>query len=130
MKLLIAALLTVFSTGAMAGWTYLISNEDKAFDIYIDKTAIRKRGNVAKMWELADYKAPQYAADDKSHLSEKALKEYDCIEIRQRHLALTFFSDNMGKGQVIFNHQYDDSKWWDIAPGSVGMSKWEAACKR
>jgi hypothetical protein len=62
MKLLIAVLLAVFSTGAMAGWTYLTSSEDNAFDIYIDKTAIRKRGNVAKMWELADYKAPQKEA--------------------------------------------------------------------
>ena len=54
MKLLIAALLAVFSTGAMAEWTYLTSSEDNAYDIYIDNTTIRKRGNVAKMWELMD----------------------------------------------------------------------------
>jgi hypothetical protein len=130
MKLLIAVLLAVFSTGAMAEWTYLTSPEDNAFDIYIDKTTIRKRGNVAKMWELKDYKAPQYVADDKSYLSQKALEEYGCVEVRYRLLALTRFSGNMGKGQVIFNHQYDDSKWKDMEPGSMGMSKWKAACKK
>ena len=75
MKLLIAALLAVFSTGAMAEWTYLTSSEDNAYDIYIDKTTIRKRGNVAKMWELMDFKAPREAADGKSFLSLKALQE-------------------------------------------------------
>ena len=128
-KLLITLLLTVLSTSAMAEWTYLISPDDKTYDNYIDKTTIRKRGNVAKMWELRDYKAPQYAVD-KPHLSGRLLQEYDCVEIRIRLLALTFFSDNMGRGQVIFNHQYDDSKWEDIAPGSVGMSKWKAVCKK
>ena len=129
MKLLIAVLLAVFSTGAMAGWTYLISSEDKAFDIYIDKTTIRKRGNVAKMWELRDFKAPQKEASG-SYLSSRMLEEYDCVEIRQRLLALTDFSGNMGSGQIIFNHQYDNNKWADIAPDTVNMELWKAACKK
>ena len=42
MRLLIAALLAVLSTGAMAEWTYLTSPEVKTFDAYIDKATIRK----------------------------------------------------------------------------------------
>ena len=129
MKLLIAALLAVFSTGAMAEWTYLTSSEDNAYDIYIDKTTIRKRGNVAKMWELRDFKAPQKEASG-SYLSSRMLEEYDCVEIRQRLLALTDFSGNMGSGQIIFNHQYDNNKWADIAPDTVNMELWKAACKK
>ena len=129
MKLLIAALLAVFSTGAMAEWTYLTSSEDNAYDIYIDKTTIRKRGNVAKMWELRDFKAPQKEASG-SYLSSRMLEEYDCVEIRQRLLALTDFSGNMGSGQIIFNHQYDNNKWADIAPDTVIMELWKAACKK
>ena len=54
MKLLIAALLAAFSTGAMAEWTYLglSSIGNSTFDVYIDKATIRKQGNVVKMWEL------------------------------------------------------------------------------
>jgi len=129
MKLLIAVLLAVFSTGAMAEWTYLTSREDNAFDVYIDKTTIRKRGNVAKMWELRDFKAPQKEASG-SYLSSRMLEEYDCVEIRQRLLALTDFSGNMGSGQIIFNHQYDNNKWADIAPDTVNMELWKAACKK
>ena len=129
MKLLIAVLLAVFSTGAMAEWTYLTPREGNAYDIYIDKTTIRKRGNVAKMWDLSDFKAPKEAASG-SHLSSRALNEYDCVEIRVRLLALTHFSGNMGKGKVTSTYQYDDSKWVDIAPGSVDMSHWKAVCKK
>ena len=129
MKPLIAVLLAVFSTGAMAEWTYLTSSEDNAYDIYIDKTTIRKRGNVAKMWELRDFKAPQKEASG-SYLSSRMLEEYDCVEIRQRLLALTDFSGNMGSGQIIFNHQYDNNKWADIAPDTVIMELWKAACKK
>ena len=129
MKLLIAALLAVFSTGAMAEWTHLTSREDKTSDVYIDKTTIRKRGNVAKMWELRDFKAPQKEASG-SYLSSRMLEEYDCVEIRQRLLALTDFSGNMGSGQIIFNHQYDNNKWADIAPDTVNMELWKAACKK
>ena len=129
MKPLIAVLLAVFSTGAMAEWTYLTSREDKTWDVYIDKTTIRKRGNVAKMWALKDYKAPQKEVGG-SYLSDRLLYEYDCVEVKVRHLAITLFSDNMGKGQVTFNHQYDNNKWADIAPGSMGMPSWKAACKK
>ena len=54
MKLLIAALLAAFSTGAMVEWTYLglSSIGNSTFDVYIDKATIRKQGNVVKMWEL------------------------------------------------------------------------------
>jgi hypothetical protein len=130
MKLLIATLLAVFSTGAMAEWTYLTSSEDNASAVYIDKTTIRKRGNVAKMWELADHKAPKKQSDGESYLSDKMLYEHDCVEIRHRLLALTSFSGNMGSGQIIFNHQYDNRRWDDIAPGSIGMASWKAACKK
>ena len=131
MKLLIAVLLAVFSTGAMAEWTYLTSSEDNAYDIYIDKTAIHKRGNVAKVWSLHDYKAPQGEKKVKPYLSVRGLSEYDCVEIRIRLSSITFFSDNMGSGQVTFSHQNNEGGTWnDIAPGTVDMSTWQVACKK
>ena len=130
MKLLIAVLLAVFSTGAMAEWTYLTSSEDNAYDIYIDKTTIRKRGNVAKMWNMFDYKSPQKAADGESYLSHKSLYEYDCVEIRDHNLSTAYYSDNMGKGAAVLTYQYDDKEWKDTVPDSIGMTKWKAACKK
>ena len=130
MKLLIAVLLLAFSTGAMAGWTYFDSPEDYTYDIYIDKTTIRKRGNVAKMWYLTDYKSPRKGADGRTHLSTKALMGHDCVEIRRRVLAITSFSGNLGKGEVVFSHQYGDGEWQDVVPDSIGMTEWKAVCKK
>ena len=125
----IAVLLAVFSTGAMAEWTYLGSAENKTYDVYIDKVAIRKQGNVAKMWDMFDYKSPRKTANGTSYSSDKSLGEYDCVEIRNRNLSTTYYSDNRGKGAAVLTHQYDDAKWGDIVPGSVSMAKWEVACK-
>ena len=130
MKLLIAALLTVFSTGAMAEWTYLTSSSDGNIDFYVDVTAIRKKGNVAKMWLIYDYKSPQKEADGKSYSSQKVFSEYDCVEIRSRTLSITAFSGNIGRGTVVLTEQYDNSKWRDIVPDSVGTTEWEVACKK
>ena len=54
MRTITLILLAVFSTGAMAEWTYLglSSIGNSTFDVYIDKATIRKQGNVVKMWEL------------------------------------------------------------------------------
>ncbi len=129
MKLLIAALLAVFSTGAMAEWTYLTRNANETYDIYIDKATIRKQGNVAKMWGMQDFKSPKKQQNGTPCLSQKTLTEYDCVGVRDRLLTLTQFSDNMGKGRgtpVIF----DEQKWRDIAFGTIGMVQWKAACKK
>ena len=128
-KLLITLLLAVLSTSAMAGWTLIGSTEDKTSDNYIDKTTIRKRGNVAKMWNMHDFKSPQESAGGKSYLSKKLLYEYDCVEIRYRSLVSTFFSGNIGKGGAVLNYQHDE-EWTDAEPDSVGMGNWKAACKK
>jgi hypothetical protein len=130
MKLLIAALLAVFSTGAMAEWTYITSTADKTVDVYFDKATIRKRGNVVKVWELRDFKAPQGEINAKPYLSIIGLQEYDCAEIKVRLSSASSFGGNMGSGEINFTHQFDDSKWADIPPGSIGMDLWQVACKK
>ena len=142
MKLLIAALLAVFSTGAIAGWTLLGNSDDKSYDVYIDKTAIHKKGNVAKAWILFDYKQPQdlEPADPKEiakpYSSLRTLYEHDCAEIRYRPLVKEFFSYNMGKGGSIewkakwFEAHKNNGDWEDPAPDSIGMGILKLVCKK
>ena len=132
MKLLIAALLTAFSTGAMAEWTYLTSGKDSSgsLDVYIDKTTIRKRGNVAKMWLMQDYKALKESEGVAPFLSQKCLKEYDCVEVMSKLNNINNYSDHMGNGESSFSYKYNDNNWQDMTPGSIGMMEWKAACKK
>ena len=129
-KLLIAALLAVFSTGAMAEWTYLTSNEDKTYDVYIDKTIIKKRGNIVKMWTMTDFKVLKKSANGASYFSQKVLREYDCVEVMSSLSSLIHLSDHMGKGEVVFSSQYGDGEWQDEVPDSIGMVELKAACKK
>jgi hypothetical protein len=55
-------------------------------------------------------------------------REYDCVEERDRALALTEFSGNMGHGDVVFSGSYE-AKWQPVYPGSVvGQILWNWAC--
>ena len=54
------------------------------------------------MWQLYDYKTVQTVAGD-SFLSMKRFNEYDCTEERTRTLGYTWFSGNMGNGNVVYS---------------------------
>jgi hypothetical protein len=96
--------------------------------VYVDPVTIRRKGNLVTMWELYNYKTARTVGGD-SFLSFKAQSEYDCAEERDRGLALTFFSDNMGRGKPFLTNS-DEDKWKPVQPGSVGQSLWKVACNK
>jgi hypothetical protein len=109
----------------MADWTYMISSINA--DFYVDKTDIRKKSNKVKMWDMTDYKSTQQDANGASYLSSRSLAEYDCVQIKYATLNYTFFSGNMGDGEVVANSQYNGEPI-DIAPDSVAKKLWKTAC--
>lgn len=127
-KLSLAILLTIISTSALADWT-LIESENPAR--YIDKASISRKGNFAKMWDLADYVLPESSLDPagngKSYLSSVAYNEYDCSGRMIRMLGMSLFSENMKKGNIIEEWQ-GSTEWKYIIPGSVGESFLKIAC--
>ena len=128
MKLLIAVLLAAFSTGAMAEWTYLDSSDEG--NMYIDKTTIHKQENMAVMWIMGDFKSPHKESDGIPSLSTNTYIALDCANVRFFLRKIMHFSGNMGKGQVVSSHQYEDIKWQDIPPGSMLKGMWGIACKK
>jgi hypothetical protein len=42
-------------------------------------------------------------------------------------LAFTWFSGNMGSGQVVHSDS-DEDKWIPVAPESIGQLLWKRAC--
>ena len=68
----------VLSSGHVYAEWVLVSGDDAAgLAVYVDPATIRRNGNLAKMWQLYDYKTVQTVAGD-SLLSMKRFNEYDC----------------------------------------------------
>jgi hypothetical protein len=95
---------------------------------YVDPATIRRKGDLVKMWQLADFKNVQ--TDNFSfapYLSVKGQREYDCTEERHRTLTATWFSGNMGHGTIV-EFDSDEKKWQPVPPESVNQIMWRLAC--
>ena len=62
-----------------------------------------------------------------SLLSVKALNEYDCAKERNRVLALVEYSDNLGRGKLVYTDSIT-GKWSRAVPETVGQTMWKFAC--
>ena len=125
MKLLIAALLAVFSTSALAEWTEIGGNDTLA--TYADLSTIRKSGDKVKMWNLSDFKVVQ-TVNGKRLLSKAMQYEYDCKEEISRMLTLNYYSKNMGQGDIVYMSGNLHVEFEPIPPGSVGETLFKVAC--
>lgn len=130
MKLLIAALLAVFSTNVMAEWTRVSGDDDST--AYADLSTIRKSGDKVKMWEMADFTAAQTVKTPSNmlylYLSMESQYEYDCKEETSRMLTFIWYSKNMGAGEVIYKSGNIHAEFEPVAPGSYGGILFKVAC--
>jgi Surface-adhesin protein E len=117
--------LLVLSRGpAYAEWEKV--TDDTENTPYVDSDTIRRKGNLVKMWELRDYTNIR-TVEAGSLLSVKALNEYDCAEERQRVLALVEYSNNMGRGKLVYTDSIT-GEWSQIVPETVGQTMLKLAC--
>jgi len=125
---LLITLLMLSSGTVFAEWV-LVSGDDAAgLAVYVDPATIRCNGNLAKMWQLYDYKTVQTVAGD-SLLSIKRFNEYDCGEERTRMLGYTWFSGNMGSGNVVYSTT-EQLPWEPVVPRTINRSLWKVACNK
>jgi hypothetical protein len=123
---LLITLLVLSRESVYAEWL-LVSGDDAAgLAVYIDTATIRQNGNLAKMWQLYDYKTVQKVAGD-ALLSFKRFNEYDCKEERTRMLGYTWFSGNMGSGQVVYSTT-EVQQWEPVVSRSINQTLWKVAC--
>jgi hypothetical protein len=117
----------VLSSGHVYAEWVLVSGDDAAgLAVYVDPATIRRKGNLAKLWQLYDYKTVQTVAGD-SLLSMKRFNEYDCVQERTRMLGYTWFTGNMGNGNVVYSTT-EQQPWEPAVPRSINRSLWKAAC--
>jgi hypothetical protein len=120
--------LLVLSSGpACAEWV-LIDKTEQGMYTYVDPDSIRRTGDLVEMWQLFDFKNVQISKMGRSFLSMRAQIEYGCLGEQSRSLALTVFTGNMGKGEVVPSTRIKESEWEPVAPASMAQRLWKLAC--
>ena len=119
--------LLVSSGPAYADWMSL-GTSDSGTSVYADLATLRREGDLVKMLVLFDFKTTQTKADV-SFLSAKAQMEYDCAEQRYEGLAVTYFSGNMGNGQLLYRSS-GKGKRLRVSPDSLDQALWKLACDK
>ena len=126
---LLLIILLVLSNGIVyAEWLLTSGNDESGLKVYIDPDSIRRKGNLAKMWQLYDYQTVQTVAGD-SLLSIKRFNEYDCTGELTRMLGYTWFSGNMGSGKVVYSTP-EVQPWESVGSRTINHTLWKVACDK
>ena len=125
-RLLLSTLLVLSNGPAYAEWVAIGGNDQIGMTTYVDPTTIRRNSNLVKIWQLNDFKTAQIV-EDRSFLSTKKQREFNCAEERTRILAATQFSGNMGNSKVVWVNS-NEQKWEPVVPGSISQTLLEFAC--
>ncbi len=113
-----------------AGWEFTTVTSDGEFIDYHDKSTIRKKGSIAKMWVMRDFSAAQIFSEGKTYQSSKMMSAFDCKEDTVASISIIWYSGALGDGSVVSTHTIKDSEreWHPIVPGSVDAASWKIAC--
>jgi hypothetical protein len=82
---------------------------------------------MAKMWHLHDEKANRKTITRETYRSTKELIEYQCKKNMMRTLAYSLHSNNMGKGDLIYQDNFA-GEWVVVPPVSIDATLRKFAC--
>ena len=125
-RLLFAALMMVCSV-SWAKWKFLEKGDD--FSVYIDKSTITRKGEIAKIWVLIDYfeEKTSYGKKFKSVIFRDA---YNCVEELATLAGSAKYSGVMGTGKVVESYakKENEQEWELVLPGSNGEKMLKMLC--
>ncbi len=96
---------------------------------YAHIATIHKDGNKAKISNLIDFKTPVTVAGD-TFLSMISQWEYDCQEKLERMLYFVYYSENMGKGHVVYLDSHLGNKWESVSSDMDSNILFKIACSK
>ena len=89
---------------------------------------LQQSGHIAKVWVLFDYKSIQTSPiSGKRYSSEKSQREIDCQSNQLRTTFVTWHSDRMGGGTVVYTGN-SSTGWEPAGPYSVAVNIIKFAC--
>lgn len=114
---------------------WIASGEAETFTTYIDKTSINRKGKIASMHILYDFKTIQNEdvesnnkdvdANFVNFLSFVNVEKFDCSKKMYTIFSMDVYPENMMRGKLAYSSLYED-KWRIIEAGSE--SDWKIAC--
>ena len=127
MKRLLFVVIMMTCSVSWAKWEISSVFDDDAY--YIDRSTIRRKGDVSRIWILHYYDSTQEHNGD-VYKSTKLLKLFNCKEEISAILSLLRTSGSMGSGEVVWSLTFKDNEliWDPIVPASVNETHWKIAC--
>lgn len=125
-RVLSIVLLAMISGNAAAAWIKV--NENTEFTTYGDPSTIHKKGHIANMESMFDFKTTQtLLSDSAKYASTRQTGAYDCIDEKTKILTSTLHLKGMGKGRVV--HRYKlQLEWQTLKAKSPSEALWKLAC--
>ena len=122
--MLLLVLLSCMRSSALADWELLIATDD--VDWYVDQSLTRKRGTMAKVWAMREYKTsqPLYSGD---YLSAQTQVEIRCHSKQWRVFYFSYFVGSMGSGALAFTHETAGS-WKAVVAGGFSEALFQVGC--
>jgi hypothetical protein len=131
MKRLIFLALMMVCSAAWAEWEFIgeAGDGDNKRLIYVDKSTIRKKGAISRMWDLEDYYSVQTLSGDR-YMSIKEFLAFNCGEETFAVISASGHSGAMAEGNTVWSKTWQEREWrWDpVSPGTAGEAKWKIAC--
>jgi hypothetical protein len=124
-KYITASIFALISSIAAAEWVVIGVSDD--YIAYADPATISRQGDLTRMQDLIDLKAPGPSPYGKQHASSRAHSEFDCQNARIRTIAFSLHSGQMGDGDVI-ETVAESARWLSAAPGTLLDILWKFAC--
>jgi hypothetical protein len=126
MKKLLVLLLLVPLLAQAAKWTKL--GTAGGVESFLDKTSIIKNERGTKAWSLLSYATPQATPDGLPYLSMKVLQLYSCAERTTTLLTQVYYSEAMGKGDMVRSFKYEKFEADDVIPDSAADGALQIIC--
>lgn len=123
-RVVAAAILVALPVTAVADWAFLIAADD--VDWYVDETLTRKRGTMAKVWSLQDYKTAQPLFGGE-YQSVKMQAEIRCHSNQWRVLYFAYQSGRMGTGDAVYV-QETAGAWKQVKAGTYSEALFNTGC--
>jgi hypothetical protein len=114
---------------AWAGWETTSVEPNQV--VYHDKASRTKDKQFSTMWTMTDF--AQARTEEFGKFRSFSSKDvFDCTNKRHAFVIANFFSDKLGRGDVLHTIKNDERylDWADIAPNTTAEKEWKIACQR